>query len=139
MFNKVLTVEEIQEKLDSFKYSVKFETNFKIKSLADIFIVLVNSKKNYCYPEAKTIYDIPSRRKQCYGRANRSIGDTYRISKYYFPNINYKDVLTAWESLAERGLISTTWCPDVCKMVVYGGRDSRSITEHLEKNNLNFK
>ena len=59
-----------------------------------------------------------SKKKQCDFASFRSFGDLFRIMRYYYPGITFKEVRSILLHLINERFISTTWCYDIKKRVV---------------------
>lgn len=109
---------EIIEKLESkFKRKHKFKFSYtleeeNLKNLSfDTFLrkIIANC------PE--TSY-VSSGREQCHNNANRSLGDLYVLSNYYYPNTTLLEIM---EIIKTKTAIGCYYCYDVKKRVFHIG------------------
>jgi len=82
--NNLQKVGEVQTKLDSYKYYLKFKYG-NPRDLAEILFWIIRSQYNTYYGNDKNIL-------QCYGDSRRSFEDIYRVAKYYIKDITLKDI-----------------------------------------------
>lgn len=62
---------------------------------------------------------IKTRKKQCNPMRRRSQGDLFRIIKYYYPNVTFKEVRSCLFKMVNTKTLRTNYCRDIEKRVFF--------------------
>jgi hypothetical protein len=91
------------------KRLLEFDTNFKFKSMGEFFAF----NNIYDTSVASSQYT----NKQCFKKKRRSLGDIYRIYKYYYPQITIKEIIEKLQLEIDQNKLSVSYCNDIKKCV----------------------
>jgi len=131
--NNLQKIGEVQTKLDSYKYYLKFKDG-NPRDLAEILFWIIRSQYNTYYGNDKNIL-------QCHGwGTRRSFEDIYRVAKYYITDVTLKDMIDICTELKKVNYIHQIYCTTVLKTVHYYNKYNTTLLQFrnlLNSKNLN--
>lgn len=103
-----MKIEEIEANLKSQK-PLKFKNKSEFKDLDELIKFTCSANKN------NETYFVHNNRKQCENGRLRGIGDIYRITQHYLPNISLKEIVDKLSKMD----ISQSYCCTTNQDVFY--------------------
>ncbi len=111
-------IKEYQKELDK-QNLLYLSEHFKSDSFLGIDLKRFIKDFLYSYNKSNTTRSCPYGYQQCDRNRRRSLGDIYRICKYYYPNITLLQVLKVLIDLLNSRKIGTCFCGTIRKQVYY--------------------
>jgi hypothetical protein len=116
------------ERLRDIEKGLNLHTLLKIEG-----IEIENLKRKSPKSGLKRIFELLSTRStlvastnelQCIKAKRRSSGDMYRIMKYYYPNVTFKEVRSLLFGMLNDKTLSSAYCHNIQKRVFYKVKDA---------------
>lgn len=133
-----LPIEERKEIRLLSKPLLRFKKDYKPNDLVDIIYNLM--KQNGSYYEGTKLKTYTSTTNRESGNfSTRSIEDTFRVCRYYIPDIKYKQVFDAMKLLKSKNILHNHYCP-TCQRSVFRmeryNETKETITNNLKELNI---